>query len=266
MADPARAATIGAEMLPKLVPMLRRYVVGRISIVIYAATVAYVGFGLLFNVPAVGALAIVVGLLEMIPVIGPATSLVLVGSTAASQGTFAAILRILYALALRLSIDNLVGAIALGQAARVHPVVVIFSFVIGAMLFGIIGLLLAVPTAASIKLILQHYYAEPTAPDEAVELTSALAPPGRITRPEFLTGDRLPGVPRVAMRQRSRWRPRHDATARPRHCNWCTAGWAMERDHRRFWCPRWPHDACARSAACRAHGCNGDLAACGYLD
>jgi predicted PurR-regulated permease PerM len=29
--------------------------------------------------------------------------------------------------------------------------------VIGAMLFGIIGLLLAVPTAASIKLILQHY-------------------------------------------------------------------------------------------------------------
>ena len=39
--------------------------------------------------------------------------------------------------------------------------VVIFGFVIGVMLFGIIGSLLAVPTAASIKLILQHYYAEP---------------------------------------------------------------------------------------------------------
>jgi len=49
-------------------------------------------------------------------------------------------------------------------AAKVLPVVVIFSFVIGVMLFGIIGLLLAVPTAASIKLILQHHYAEPVAP------------------------------------------------------------------------------------------------------
>jgi predicted PurR-regulated permease PerM len=158
------------EMLPKLVPMLRRYVVGLISVVIYATAVAYIGFGLLFKVPGAGVLAVVVGVLEMIPVVGPATSLVLVGLTTASQGTFAAVFLIVYALALRLSIDNLVGPLALGHAATVHPVVVIFSFVIGVMLFGIIGLLLAVPAAASIKLILQHYYAEPIEPVPAVEL------------------------------------------------------------------------------------------------
>lgn len=152
------------EMLPSLLPMLRRYIAGVISVVIYTITVAYIGFGLLFQVPAAALLAIVVGLLELIPVVGPMTSLVLVGLTAASQGTFAAIFLMVYALALRLSIDNLVGPLALGRAATVHPVVVIFSFVIGAVLFGVIGLLLAVPTAASIKLILQHYYAEPTVP------------------------------------------------------------------------------------------------------
>ncbi len=91
----------------------------------------------------------------MIPVVGPVTSLVLVGLMAAPQGTFAALFLIGYALALRLSIDNLVGPLA------------------GAMLLGIIGLLLAVPTAASIKLILQHYYAEPIEPTEAVELAPA---------------------------------------------------------------------------------------------
>jgi predicted PurR-regulated permease PerM len=123
----------------------------------------------LFNVPSAGVLAIIVGLLEMIPVVGPVTSLVLVGLAAASQGTFAAVFLMAYALALRLSIDNLVGPLALGYAARVHPVVVIFSFVIGVVLFGIIGLLLAVPTAASIRLILQHYYAEPIEPGETVE-------------------------------------------------------------------------------------------------
>lgn len=171
------------EMLPKLVPMLRRYVVGLIAVVIYAAAVAYFGFGLLFKVPGAGVLAIVVGLLEMIPVVGPVTSLVLVGLTAVSQGTFAAVFLMAYALALRLSIDNLVGPLALGHAATVHPVVVIFSFVIGVMLFGIIGLLLAVPTAASIKLILQHYYAEPIEPAETVELTPASRRPARARRP-----------------------------------------------------------------------------------
>jgi len=161
------------EMLPKLLPMLRRYVVGLIVVVIYAAAVAYIGFGLLFRVPGAGVLAIVVGLLEMIPVVGPVTSLVLVGLTAVSQGMFAAVFLMAYALGLRLSIDNLVGPLALGHAARVHPVVVIFSFVVGVMLFGIIGLLLAVPTAASIKLILQHYYAEPIEPAETMELAPA---------------------------------------------------------------------------------------------
>jgi predicted PurR-regulated permease PerM len=42
---------------------------------------------------------------------------------------------------------------------------VIFGFVIGAVLFGVIGLVLAVPTAACVKLVLQRYYAEPVVPD-----------------------------------------------------------------------------------------------------
>ena len=45
-----------------------------------------------------------------------------------------------YALALLLSIGNLVGPFALGRAVTIHPVEVIFGFVIDAMLFGIIGL------------------------------------------------------------------------------------------------------------------------------
>jgi predicted PurR-regulated permease PerM len=49
----------------------------------------------------------------------------------------------------------------LGRAAQLHPVVIIFSFFSGAALFGIIGLLLAVPVAAAIKIILGVYYAEP---------------------------------------------------------------------------------------------------------
>lgn len=153
------------EMLPKLVPMLRRYVAGLIGVVIYTAVAAYVGLGVIFHVPAAPLLAVAVGFLELIPVIGPITSMALIGLSAAQIGTFSAIFLMGYALALRLSIDNLIGPFLLGKAVTVHPVVVIFGFVVGAVMFGVIGLLLAVPTAASIKLILSHYYAEPIAPE-----------------------------------------------------------------------------------------------------
>jgi len=165
------------EMLPKLVPMLRRYVVGLIGVVIYAAAVAYIGFGLLFKVPGAGVLAIVVGLLDRTTGDDTGRRSGDLTRTGRVDGSLAGHVRgcvpDAYALALRLSIDNLVGPLALGHAARVHPVVVIFSFVIGVVLFGIIGLLLAVPTAASIKLILEHYYAEPIEPAETMELAAA---------------------------------------------------------------------------------------------
>jgi len=35
-----------------------------------------------------------------------------------------------------------------------------FAFLSGAVIFGIIGLILAVPVAATIRLVLSHYYAE----------------------------------------------------------------------------------------------------------
>lgn len=157
------------EMLPKLLPMLRRYVVGLCGVVVYTAVLAYVGLGIVFHVPAASLLSVAVGFLELIPVVGPVTSMILIGLSAAQIGTFSVMFLMMYALALRLSIDNLVGPLLLGNAVTVHPVVVIFGFIIGAMLFGIIGLLLAVPTAACIKVILEHYYAEPIVPGGSAE-------------------------------------------------------------------------------------------------
>jgi predicted PurR-regulated permease PerM len=156
------------ELLPKIVPVLRRYLVGLFLVVLYTAMVAWVGFGAVFRLPHAILLAIAVGVLELVPVVGPLTSAAIVGLVAVQQsGIGAAALLFAFAIALRLSIDNVVGPIVLGQAARLHPVVVIISFVCGAILFGVVGLLLAVPIAVCIKITLQQYYAEPIKPEEA---------------------------------------------------------------------------------------------------
>jgi predicted PurR-regulated permease PerM len=152
-------------LLPRLIPPLRRYLIGMFLVVVYTSTLAWVGFGLIFHLPHAVLLAITVGLLELIPVVGPLSSATLVGITAVQQASiWSTVFLMAYAIGLRLSIDNLVGPLVLGQAARIHPVVVIISFVCGAMLFGVVGLLLAVPVVVCVKTALEHYYAEPVEP------------------------------------------------------------------------------------------------------
>jgi predicted PurR-regulated permease PerM len=168
------------DLLPKIIPVLRRYLVGVAIVVTYTAVVAWIGFGPIFHLSHAVLLAITVGILELIPVIGPFLSATIVGVIAIQErGIVEAALLFGFAIALRLSIDNLVGPIVLGEAARIHPVIIIISFVCGAILFGVVGLLIAVPVAVCIKITLQHYYAEPVAdetqPGHVVE-ASANAP------------------------------------------------------------------------------------------
>jgi predicted PurR-regulated permease PerM len=160
---PERRSSV-EDLLPKIVPVLRRYLIGLCVVVLYTATAAWIGFGPIFHLPHAVLLAITVGVLELIPVIGPFASATIVGLIAVQQsGIWAAAFLFGFAIALRLSIDNIVGPIVLGEAARIHPVVVIISFVCGAILFGVVGLLIAVPVVVCIKTTLEHYYAEPIA-------------------------------------------------------------------------------------------------------
>jgi predicted PurR-regulated permease PerM len=150
------------ELMPKILPVLRRYLIGILLVVLYTMIAGWIGFGPVFGLPHAVFLAIVVGLLEIIPLVGPISSATIVGLIAIQRGDiWAAATLGAFAVGLRVSIDNLVGPLLLGRAAKIHPVVVMFAFVCGGMLFGVVGILLAVPIATSIKIALAHYYAEP---------------------------------------------------------------------------------------------------------
>jgi predicted PurR-regulated permease PerM len=45
-------------------------------------------------------------------------------------------------------------------AARLHPVIVIFCFLYGAFLFGVVGVIMAVPVALIVKITLALLYDE----------------------------------------------------------------------------------------------------------
>jgi predicted PurR-regulated permease PerM len=153
---PPRNRPLIAHIWSILDPVLKRYFIGVLVVVAYAATAAYIGLGLVLGIPHAVPLALLTGVLEMIPVIGPGASAIIAGLVAvhSAKGVGAIIAYALYATALRISIDQVFGPLALGTAARLHPVLVIFCFLSGAYLFGMIGVIMSVPVALAVKVTL----------------------------------------------------------------------------------------------------------------
>jgi predicted PurR-regulated permease PerM len=152
-----------ALIVDTLRPILFRYFAGIAAVVVYAGCAAYIGLGLFLHLQHAVFLAALTGLLEVLPVAGPALSAVTAGLVALheAKSVWSIIAYVIYASALRLSIDQLVGPLLLGNAARVHPTLVIFCFLAGGALFGIVGVILAVPLALTIKVVLAGIYGEP---------------------------------------------------------------------------------------------------------
>jgi len=142
-------------------PMLGRYLRGLVVVVLFTSGATYVVTGMIFHVSHAILLAIAVGLLELLPVIGPLLSFITFGLVAVQETGFATIIGFgAFAIGLRLIIDQVVGPLVLGRAARIPAVVVIFAFLAGGVLYGMLGVLLAIPLAATVKIVLLDLYGE----------------------------------------------------------------------------------------------------------
>ena len=146
-------------------PVLRRYFLGVTTIIAFTAIAAYLGLGLVLGIPNPGALALLTGVLEIVPIIGPGASAVIGGMVALryATGIPSIIAYAVYAAALRVSIDQIFGPLVLGTAARLHPVLIIFCFIAGGIMFGVVGIFLAVPTALATKVTLATIRDDPVA-------------------------------------------------------------------------------------------------------
>ena len=163
LVPPGQLPLIEDHILSKLDPVLRRYFIGVIAVVCFAAVFAYVGLGLVLQLPHAIFLALVTGILETIPMVGPIVAAAIAGLIAIlhNSGIGAIIGYAVYLAALRLSIDQFFGPLVLGTAGRVHPVLIIFCFLAGGSLFGIVGVIISVPIALVVKATLAVLYDEP---------------------------------------------------------------------------------------------------------
>jgi predicted PurR-regulated permease PerM len=148
--------------------VLARYLRGQLVLIALMSTLTFVVLEWFFKLPYALWIGILTGFLEVIPLIGPITATIVACTIGFEQGgpTEAAALAVTY-LILRQAEDQLVMPIVVGRAVHVHPLVTIFAVLTGEKIAGVLGMILAVPMAAAVKVVLDYAY--PPRDHEVVE-------------------------------------------------------------------------------------------------
>lgn len=191
------------EILPLLAQvstLLGNYVRGQLLLVVIMATVTTIALTLL-ALPYAFVLGIITGVLETIPIVGPITAgaiavLVALGHQNPFGWTplvYAALIAVVYTV-LRHTEDYFVIPLVIGRIVRLHPAIVIFSLLAGGSIAGLLGILLAVPAAATARLVLIYISAKlrdkDPFPQLEEELASTAEAAGETGREPRVLGDR----------------------------------------------------------------------------
>jgi predicted PurR-regulated permease PerM len=109
-----------------------------------------------FGIPYPALLALLVALLDLIPVIGSTIGGAIVCLVALTISLPVAGLTLAFYVAYRLAEDYLLVPRIMGRTVEVPAAVTVVSVLIGATLLGLIGALVSIPAAASIRLLLRE--------------------------------------------------------------------------------------------------------------
>ncbi|HZZ42924.1 MAG TPA: AI-2E family transporter [Tepidisphaeraceae bacterium] len=156
---PSRRPRVQA-MLDALGPRLRRWVLGTMMSMMIVFSASFLGYwfvGLELALPV----AMIAGLAEIVPTVGPAAAAVVAVLFASTQsgGTVVGVL-IVYIIIQSIEAYLILPMIMRG-AVKIHPAVTLFSVVLWGKLFGVPGMMLAIPINLTIASALEFLYVQP---------------------------------------------------------------------------------------------------------
>ncbi|MDZ4166205.1 MAG: AI-2E family transporter [Coriobacteriia bacterium] len=129
------------------------------QLILSAATAVIVTIGLtVFGVPYSLVIGLLAGLFNVIPWVGPALTAVIAGIAAAFVSPWLIIAGVGTSVAAQQLTEIFVQPRVMSEQVDLHPLLVIFSLLAGAALFGFVGLLLAIPVAAVAKGLFVYYF------------------------------------------------------------------------------------------------------------
>ena len=167
-------------------PMLRRtadrigiavggYCAGALGQAAIAGITAWIVLEIL-GIPYAPALALIVALLDLVPLVGASLGAVVVGVvTLFNDFPTDTLIWVVYSVAYQQIENSVIQPRIQARAVQVQPFVVLVSVLFGSTLFGVLGALLAIPFAAAIQITIREYNAYRTAARE-IETTPPAGP------------------------------------------------------------------------------------------
>jgi predicted PurR-regulated permease PerM len=150
-----------------LPPRYRAWVVGTIigmSVVFAASLIGYLTIGVKVALP----LALMAGFAEIVPTVGPAVACLIAAVVVGATQGGTAVVGVLVVWGIIQAIEAyIVLPLIMRGAVNVHPAVTLFSVVLWGKLFGVPGLMLAIPINLTIWTMLDHFRMRANNPSRA---------------------------------------------------------------------------------------------------
>jgi predicted PurR-regulated permease PerM len=146
-----RVILIGDEIFAKV----GWYVLGNIVVSVIASVTAFVWL-LIFGVPYPVLLALLFGVLDLIPVAGSTVGSLILCLMALTVSVPACLATAGFAIVYRVLEDYLLVPKIIGRVVRVPALVTVLAVLLGGVLLGVVGALIAIPLAAAVLLVLRE--------------------------------------------------------------------------------------------------------------
>jgi predicted PurR-regulated permease PerM len=139
----------------RIITTTSRYMLGNLAISVICGTV-YGITAVILGLPHAFALAVIAGILDLIPSIGALLAGIIIGIVALSV-SLGALIAFVIVIVVYQQIENYVlQPTIIGRAARVSGFTVIISVLVFGSLFGVIGAIIGVPIAAALQILAEE--------------------------------------------------------------------------------------------------------------
>lgn len=135
---------------------LKNFVNGTLLTSLIICIASYIGFAII-GIEAPLLFGIFCGITNIIPYVGPYVGAAPAVVVAFSMDPTAGVITLIYILIVQGIEGNIINPLIMSRTMKLHPITIIVSLIVFGSLFGIVGMILATPIVAFIKILFQFF-------------------------------------------------------------------------------------------------------------
>ncbi|MDD4607110.1 MAG: AI-2E family transporter [Patescibacteria group bacterium] len=151
---PQKYQVYTVQLVDKMQNKIGQWLKGQLFLCLIIGILSYVGL-LIINVKYALLLALIAGIMEIIPFIGPTLGALPAILLAFMQSPLKALLVLILYIVIQQLENNLIVPHVMKKAVGLNPIVTIIAIAIGAKLAGVLGAIIAVPVVASLSILVK---------------------------------------------------------------------------------------------------------------